>query len=88
MRIPKVVTSVIGRRSLEELAKIGGGLWVYHIVSSQVDQKWLRWSIYGGLAMVGVYSPLAVAAVQQIWPTWTNLDVQPPSPPPITMPTT
>jgi len=65
--------------SMVQLVKVGAGVYGYKLVSTQVDKKWLRWTIYGGMALFGFYAPLAIAGLNEIWPEWSNLDRRPPA---------
>jgi len=70
--------------SLWKIGKTAGGVFLYKMISTQVEKKWVRWTCYGGLALFGVWEPAAIAGMGELWPNWENLeDVTqvPPMPP-------
>jgi len=81
MRIPSLnPMKLVSRNSLTQLVKVGGGIYAYQLISSQVQTPWMRWASYGALALGGVYAPLALFALNKIYPVgWSNLDNQPSS---------
>lgn len=52
--------------------KIGGGLYAYKLINTNIEIKWQRWAMYAGLALCGLWAPLAQGAISTLIPDIDN----------------